>query len=295
MYYNNSDEDFQKRQAEWDEIEALVMTYQKQFSDDATKADKTAASKAAEQILVKFSPLIKKYLTLLKTGQIDWDDKEMKLFVSSFIDSTDLQRALQRKKQKANYRNEIYTKFNFIKETYGSLEPEEIVADLQSLVLTMAKRYNQIGRNFCSYIYNSYRYEVCRHIKKFIKNPINITYKNLQYEDCINGETDFAIDQSYEDNYYEDLTGIPNYHWILGQNCSELFSNLTPLDRKILVKYYLEEWKDKQIADFFGMHINTVNQRRRSAAKKIAENMNIDLNSIKRTRRSGKKAVLPTE
>ena len=80
----------------------------------------------------------------------------------------------------------------------------------------------------------------------------------------------------------------------MGNNCSDMFSNLTPLDRKILIKYYLEEWKDKQIADHFGMHINTVNQRRRCAAKKIAENLDIELENIKRTRKSGKKAILPT-
>lgn len=294
MYYNIDDKDFEKRQQEWDDIEILVLQYQAQFLEGASSEEIATAKLAANSLLNKFSPLIKKYHTLLTTGQIDWDDKEMKLFVSSFIDEPDLIRALQRKKQVAEYRNRIYVKFNFVKETYGSIDPEDINSDLQSLILTMAKRYKQVGRNFCSYIYNTYRYEVSRHIKKFTQNPINISYKNLQYEDCINGQTDFEIDQSYEDNYYEDLTGIPNSSWILGQNCSELFSDLTPLDRKILIKYYLEEWKDKQIAKYFSMHINTVNQRRRSAAKKIADNLGLDLDNIKRTRRSGKKAVLPT-
>ena len=42
------------------------------------------------------------------------------------------------------------------------------------------------------------------------------------------------------------------------------------------------------------MHINTVNQRRRSAAKQVADNLGFDLSAIKRTRRSGKNAILPT-
>lgn len=293
MFYSDSDADFSKRLSEWEEIETLVLTYQKQFEKDATDDTKAAARNAAGKLLDKFSPLFKKYITLIKTVQIDWDDKEMKLFVCSFIDNVQLQKALKRKKQKAEYRNDIYARFNFIKETYGDLTEDEILLDLQTLLLTIAKRYKQMGKNFCAYVYNSYRYEVSRHIKKFIKNPLNIAYKNLQYEDCINGESDYDLEQSYEDNYYEDLTGIPNTAWILGQSCSEIFVELSPLDRKILVKYYLEEWKDKQIAKHFGMHINTVNQRRRSAAKKIASNLNIDLDSIKRTRRSGKKAVLP--
>ena len=295
MFYSSDDPNFQQRLQDWDEIEDAVLLYQKQFEENPTSNDLLIAKEAASRILEKFSPLLKKYTTLLKSGQIDWNDKEMKLFVSNFIDNVSLQRALQRKKQKAEYRSQIYASFNFVKETYGDLPEDEILLDLQTLLLTMAQRYKQVGRNFCSYIYNCFRFEVARHINKFIKNPLNISYKNLAYEDCINGQSDYNLEQSYEDNYYEDLTGIPNSSWILGENCSEAFANLTPLDRKILVKYYLEEWKDKQIADHFGMHINTVNQRRRSAAKKIAENMNMDNDNIKRTRRSGKKAILPVD
>ena len=294
MYYSENDPKYKQRLVEWNDIETAVMMYQRRFDEDVTADELLESKESATILLDKFSPLIKKYITLLSTGQIDWNDKEMKLFVCNFIDDINLQNALQRKKQKAEYRTLIYANFNFIKETYGALDSEELLIDLQTLILVMARRYKQVGRNFCSYIYNAYRFEVARHIKKFLKNPINIAYKNLQYEDCINGETDYSIESSYVDSYYEEMTGIPNSSWMRGENCSEVFKELTPLDRKILVKYYLEEWKDKQIADHFGMHINTVNQRRRSAAKKIASNVNIEHDDIKRTRRSGKKAILPT-
>lgn len=294
MYYKKSDKQYEKRQKEWAEIEKLVLTYQKQFDINANENDKIESRQAANELLEKFSPLFKKYATLLKSGQIDWDDMEMKQFVCNFIEDIELKRALSRKKQKAVYRNEIYKKFNFIIETYGALTEEELLLDLQTLLLVIAKRYKQIGKNFCAYVYNSYRYEVARHIKKFTINPLNITYKNLQYEDCINGSNDFKIEQSYEDNYYEDITGIPNMSWIQGHSCSDIFSDISSLDRKILVKYYLEEWKDGQIADSLGMHINTVNQKRRKAARNIAKKMNLDLSAIKRTRKSGKKAILPT-
>lgn len=294
MIYDNRDKLFEKRKEDWEEIENLVLTYQKQFNEESTAAEVAKSKQAADRLLDKFSPLFKKYVTLLKTGQIDWDDREMKNFICNFIDDKELLRALRRKQQAAKYRGEIYEKFNFIKETYGTLTEEEILIDLQSLLLVIARRYKQMGRNFCSYVYNAYRYEVGRHIKAYLINPLNIPYRNIRYEDYINGSDDKDFEQSYEDTYYEDLTGIPDTSWVLGNNCGPVFKNLSPLDRKILIKYYLEEWKDKQIADEFGMHINTVNQRRRSAAKKIADNIGIDPVSIKRTRRSGMKAVLST-
>jgi DNA-directed RNA polymerase specialized sigma24 family protein len=286
--------DLSQREKEWKEVEDLVMKYQYQFTTDGT--DRTAlceAQDAAAELLKRFSPLFKKYLLLLKNGQIDFDDREMKMFVCSFIEEPRLQQALKRAKQKAEYRSDIYKRFNFIKETYGSISDDEIIGDLQTIFLTIAKRYKQMGKSFCGYLYNSYRHEVSRHIKKFIKNPLNISYKNLEYEDCINGQEDSDIENSYEDNYYENTTGLPDLSWIMGTNCSDMFGDLATIDRKILVKYYLEEWNDRQISEEFGIHINTVNQKRRFAVQKIAENLGINMDEIKRNRRSGKKAVLP--
>lgn len=288
---NDKIDDLQ-REKEWQEVEELVMLYQQQFLE-VPPDDITPCKDAADELLQRFSPLFKKYSLLFKTGQIDFNDKEMKLFVCSFIEEPRLQRALRRRKQKSEYRADIFKRFNFIKETYGSIPDEEIMIDLQMTFLNIAKRYKQIGKSFCGYLYNSYRHEISRHIKKFIKNPLNISYKNLQYEDCMNGDIDVSIETSYEDTYYEDSTGLPDLMWVLGNNCSDMFTDLAPIDRKILVKYYLEEWNDRQISEQFGIHINTVNQKRRHAIAVIAEKVGIDLADVKRNRRSGKKAVIP--
>lgn len=287
-----SDDEFEKREADWALVEELVLTYQKQFEEGATELDLVNAKKAAEKIVEKFSPLIKKYMTLLRTGQIDWNNMETKSFISNFVDSRESIRALNRKKQTSKFRDHIHMKFEFIVKTYGQIPEEEMLTDLQSLLLLKAQKYQQMGKNFCSYLYNSYKFEVSRHIKKFIKNPLNIPYKNLQYEDFMNGEND-NVASFHEDNYYEEATGVPGLEWVNGVSCSEVFSCLSNNDRKILVKYYLEDWNDQQIATALGMHINTVNQRRRSATKKLAEELGIDITDIKRTRRSGKKAILP--
>lgn len=292
MYYSENCPSYQKRYEEWMEIEDAVLTYQKQFSSDASTETIKKSKDAAQLILKKFEPLIKKYLNLIKTGEIDYDDKDIKMFIYSFVSDQEQLKALKRKKQNAFLRSKISDTFNFIKESYGLLPDKEIIYDLNYILLLKAKKYKKMNRNFCSYLYNSYRYEVSRHIKKFLKDPINIGYKKMEYEDCINGHYDDNIDRIYEDRYNENSLGLPSASWLTG-DCSNAFSNLSVLDRKIIVKYYLEEWKDKQIADFFGMHINTVNQRRRQAAKKIANNCGIDVSCIKRTRRSGKKINLP--
>lgn len=282
------------RQEEWDQIEELVTKYKKQFELDCDKTQKEKSKEAAEELLTRFAPLFKKYVTLLKAGQIDFNDSETKSFVSSFINVDYLKKALRGKRQDAEQRSEIYKIFNFVKETYGSLPIEEITTDLQAIMLMMARRYKQVGKSFCGYIYNSYKYEVSRSIKKFVQNPLNIPYKNVLYEEYCQSCEDKEIADQLKENSYEDSMGIPDMSWITGESCSEVFSMLTPIERKILVKYYLEDWNDRQIADAFNIHINTINHRRRDAVEKIADKLGIDFEKIKRTRKSGKKAITPS-
>lgn len=290
--YDNDIQNFEEKQEEWAEIENFVMTYKKQFEDGASQEDIIASKAAAKELLDRFNPLLKKYIMLFKTGQIDFKDSDMKTFVGTFIDDPRLHRALKRQKSRSEYRADIYKKFSFILETYGQLSEEEILIDMQMLLLILAKRYKNVGKNFCAYVHNCFRYEVSRHIKKYIKNPINISYKNTSYEDTNNGFGDDSIDTIHEDLYYEPESGIPNMNWINGNTCSEIFSILSSLERKIIVKYYAEEHNDKQIADLLGLHINTVNQKRRQAIAKLATELNIDLTNIKRNRHSGRKKTL---
>jgi RNA polymerase sigma factor (sigma-70 family) len=280
----------EEKKKEWDEIEQLILTYQTQFNGE----ESNEAKEAGNILINRFSPLFKKYITLIKYNQIDFEDFEMKQFVWLFMDDYNLKKALGRKKQSTEHKSQIYKKFNFVIETFGQLSEEDIISDLYMCFLTVAKRYKQTGRNFCAYLYNVYRHEVARHIKKHIKNPLNIQYKNLKYEDCVNGEHDIHIDLTYEDNYYESMTGLPDHTWIAGQSCGEAFAELTPSQRKILIKYYLEDWNDRQISENTGSHINTVNQKRRDALDQLCKTLNIPKSELKRNRKSGKKASLPT-
>lgn len=286
--YNNDIQSFEEKQEEWNDIENFVMLYKKQFEQDATPADIDQGKKSAGELILRFNPLFKKYIMLFKTGQIDFKDSDIKTFISTFIDNPRLHRALKRQKSRTEYRSDIYKKFGFVLETYGKLEEEDILIDLQMLLLVLAKRYKNVGKNFCAYVHNCFRYEVSRHVKKYIKNPLNISYKNTSYENSELGYRDGDLDSIHEDLYHEPENGIPNITWINGETCSEIFSLLNPLERKIIVKYYAEEYNDKQIADALGLHINTVNQKRRQAIAKLATELNIDLNTVKRNRHSGR-------
>jgi DNA-directed RNA polymerase specialized sigma24 family protein len=268
---------------EWNEIESLVITYQEAYSND----DKEACKIPAEALLCKFLPLFKKYVLLIKYNHIDFNDMEQKSFTSSFIDDKTLRRVLNRKNTPTSYKSEIYQKFNFVKETYGTNSEEEILYDLYICFFNVVKRYKQVGKNFCAYLYNVYKYEVARFVKSYIKNPLAVPYKNLQYEDFINGSEDKASPEESIDSYYETMTGLPDFSWVLGHTCADEFLCLTPLQRKIIIKYYLEDWNDRQIAESLGVQTSSVNGKRREAIKILCDVYDIDPASLKRIRKTG--------
>lgn len=282
-----------KRNEEWREVEVLIERYQAQFSNPSKEED---AKAAIEELIERFYPLFKKYLVLLKSGQINFNDTEMKHFVYTFMVEGNLKAALKRKYQSASARAPIYQRFNFVKETYGTLSEDEIMSDLQMLFVILAKRYKQMGKSFCGYLYNCYYHEVSRHIKKHIGNIVNIPYKNSEYEDYMQKSVDELKreDIPFEERLFETSEGIPDTSWTNGETCSDIFDNdrLTTLERKILIMYYLEDYNDRQVAESLGMHINTVNQKRRFAAESIAEALGCDKSKIKRNRKSGKRPLL---
>ena len=104
--------------------------------------------------------------------------------------------------------------------------------------------------------------------------------------------TDRLVDDGLLDKTYENNVGVPDSSWISGTNCSDIFSDLNPLERKILIKYYMEDYNDRQIGEALGLHINTVNQKRRQAVSKLAMLLDVDEKTIKRSRNSGKKILM---
>lgn len=289
-FYNN-DRPLPEKLEEYNHIEELVMKYKKQFEEDCTEATKREADAASTELLERFIPLFKKYIKNIKNSKIDFKNPEVRRFVTCFLGDEHLKAALHKKDISNTVKAEITQRFNFVTETYGRLDEEEIMIDLQMLLLVLAKRYKQMGFNFCAYVYHTYSYEVVRHIMKYIKNPGNIAYKANDYEEWAKNHENDIIDFGFEDRIYENEMGMPDSSWIAGLTCSEEFLCLTPFQRKLLVKYYIQEYNDRMIADDMDSHINTVNQKRRQSCEQLAEAFGIDPSKIKRNRKSGLKAI----
>lgn len=281
------------KKKEWAEIEELVTIYKQIFDEEElNRVDKQKCTAASKELLKRFEPLIKKYLNIFKGNQLDFTDSSVRIFCMTFMSEPQLKYALKRSTTAIRYRTEINSRFQFVRDNYGSRSSEEIRAELQLLLLNLARRYKPMGRNFCGYVANVYMFEVVRFVQKFLREVNNIAFKNVEYDEYMTSENERGYETIYEDKYYENSLGIPDISWISGLHCSDEFKALDNLERKILIKYYLEDYNDKQIAEMFGLHHNTVNQKRKHALKLIATELKIPFDQIKRSRKSGLKAGL---
>ncbi len=61
-------------------------------------------------------------------------------------------------------------------------------------------------------------------------------------------------------------------HWIYGA-CSEIFTDLTPLDRLIIKMFYLDKFTDIEIAKITGYHRNWIGIKRRRAVETIRQKL----------------------
>ncbi len=284
--------DLYQRKEEWDEIDNLVATYQKGILAEKGTKEKMDGNDAASTLISRFYPLFRKYLLVIKTGQINFKNPEQKQFVKLFIPEVSLRGAMSKKKIGNSAKEAIRNRFSFISEGYGKQETEEILADLHMLFLTLARRYKPMGRSFACYLYNVYRYEVARHIMKYNRNPANFQYKNICLDDA-EPQQFFDDYDKIDDAICEDGSGLPDKSWIKGETCSDMFSCMSPIDRLILSKYYLQNWNDGQIGMLLGMHTNTVNIKRKAILQRFCDKIGRDPEEVKRYRRPGVKNALP--
>lgn len=293
--HNGYIEDMFDRKDDWIEIDNLITIYQKQFKPEYHNniEIKEESQIASEELLFRFNPMFKKYLFLLKTGNVAFSNEEQRSFVRLFIDEPRLAFALYQKYIHKALRDKIEERFAFIVKTYGTRTEEEIMGDLHIAFLILARRYVKKDRSFCCYLYNVFRYEVARYIKKQIKEISNIAYKLVDFNEekvtrlAMKGlvQDSHKYEINFEDVICENSDGLPDLSWISGECCGEAFETLTPEERKIIIKYYLEDYSDARIAEELGCHINTCNAKRRKALFKIADRLNVSRDMIIRTRK----------
>jgi DNA-directed RNA polymerase specialized sigma24 family protein len=248
---------------EWyDHIDDLVIEFQE------------GNNECGHEIIEALNPYLVKFARIMQEGFINLKDKDTRKFISLFIADKETRKKLARYYQSTEVRYEAYKAASLIAQACSCMTQEDVDQELKTILLTLARRWKKTDnrRNFCGYVYNSFRYELYRSLSEITKNPL--TYRsvdNIRYNDEEN-----IIYSDIDDVTLDDLIILVcpedlDNSWVRGLTCSDGFLQLTPLQRFIVREYYINGFTDQMIADKVSMHINTIRINRNKSINILRE------------------------
>jgi hypothetical protein len=214
--------------------------------------------------LVKaFESYINKFVSIIKHGSVNLKDEDTLKFISLFAQS---------KIRNAHKDGDIISKaVRSINDACFLIPEDDMRSELLVSFLEICKRYNRQNKiNFCGFLYNTFRYEVYRTVKRLTKNPcVFSAIYNLPFDEGCYTENYLSTYLSTDD--LSEPGQESDELWMIGCTCSEPFAALTQLERLILVCYYLEGYSDRDIAEETGFHRNTILSYRHQVEDSIAK------------------------
>ncbi|WP_231115063.1 RNA polymerase sigma factor [Neomoorella thermoacetica] len=221
------------------EIEQLVLDYQH--------------GDLAYELIEIFKPLIYKYINILKYQRINFDDAKSRQFISLFVSDSYTRNCLKRKNPSLDAKKHVYDLLSMLNHALYCYESDDLFNEAVVVLLTMARNYKQQGKSFLGYINKSFPFAFYRAIIQLVRDPSVFSRNyNLSLE-TIDDNTSQMLKLS--ENPYDRIN--EDFSFIKGQTDSP-FALLTPLDRLILIKRYVDGLTIKEIAVELGYATSTI-------------------------------------
>ena len=237
-------------------------------------------------------------------------------FVSLFIDKKEDTGDLSDKKKLFSVTcTKIKTLFS--KYEYGDIYNELVLALLNMAnkykITTEDDKYHKANGTFHMYVSKCFHWEAYRYLTKLINDPLShfevirlcdqfdeIEEDEEGSEVCIEDKRaavifEEMIDTASRQSEIEKANTLTlkedepisandidslNFNWTNGVTCSELFKDLTPYEREIIILSFIKNKTDIEIGKIYGCHRATINEHKKKAVNKIRQKA-IELNCIK--------------
>jgi RNA polymerase sigma factor (sigma-70 family) len=222
---------------------------------------------AALQLIDAFKAYTRKYIGLLKARVINYSDQDTRRFLALFTHDIEVRKLLKSKSTSYKINCMMREIVEQISLQLQYIPIEDLQQDMYRIILLQASRYQDKGKSFCFYLYNTFRYELKRTLDVYVGDPVNYT---ISYDEVEN--ENFLTTDSLDVNLFVEYDENLDINWIQGSTCSDLFTDLSEMDRLILKMYYDLQYPDQKIADILGVHRNTARNRRQRAIKKVQAN-----------------------
>jgi RNA polymerase sigma factor (sigma-70 family) len=269
---------------------------------------KNGSMDAADKLLESFAKFLSNYAVLIKYGKYNLNYYSVRSFIKLFVENPKDRKLLNSHfyNQYAG-KNVVFSTINTIMNIFHESSSEDIKQDLKIIFFNMCQKYKDVRPSFHTYIDKNFHYYAYRYWEKTIRDPIgrgssvsistpiksikfvedtNLTFADILEDVQSKVENDYTLNKitvyydiktssvpvAYgEENHDTYNNTFLNTNWINGITCSTAFKILTPLERKIIKLWYIDNLTDKEIGDKFGICRGSINKRRNIAKTKIGE------------------------
>jgi len=255
----------QRKRYDYQEVDRLVKAYQ------------GGNNEAALKLIQAFSGFIENFVQLIKNGVIDIRNICLRRFITLFMrNRLDRYKVISAYYKDNEAKQLIFIMVNMITKQFSPYDEEDIRSELVSELLAMAKKYhNDNGCFFHVYVSKAFHYRAYKRLSAWTNDPVSMIARNYnvtepdEFEDDANLVEQIRVDEPLLALIDEGDTPLDE-NWINGDTCSEIFHNLSPLERRILALYYDKGWKDREIGEEFGFSTTKVRRIRNEAKLKLA-------------------------
>ena len=239
-----------------------------------------------------------------KRGTFNKVSPTISMFVSLFIDKKDKVTKADKKKVFSSTCTKI--KALFEKYEYGDIYNELVLALLNMAnkykITKEGDEYHKKNGTFHMYVSKCFHWEADRFLIKLVKDPLThfevmslrdqfddmddedstgeafvpdleaekayeVVINNVSRQDAIAKARTLTIKEDASVDTY-DMASL-NFNWTNGVTCSEIFEDLTPYEREIILLSFIEKKTDIQIGEIYGCHRATINDHKKRAVNKI--------------------------
>ena len=223
-------------------------------------------------------------------------------FVSLFIEKKDD----ETDKRKIFSSTCLRIKTLFSKYEYGDIYNELVLALLNMAnkykITKEGDEHHKANGTFHMYVSKCFHWEAYRYLSKLINDPLshfevlklcdqfddmdideessevfiedeNATFAIEEMIDVASRHNDIDRANTLTLREQEDLSSYDldslNFNWTNGVTCSELFKDLTPYEREIIVLSFIKNKTDIEIGAIYGCHRATINEHKKRAVNKI--------------------------
>lgn len=230
----------------------------------------------------KVSPTVSKFVSLF-IEKTDKDTDKKKLFSSTCLRI-----------------NSLFSKYE-----YGDIYNELVLALLNMAnkykITKEGDQYHKKNGTFHMYVSKCFHWEAYRYLIKLINDPLShfeiirlcdqfddmdtedtkevfvedeyATFAMEEMLDTASRETDIKNADTLTLKEQEPISAYDldslNFNWTNGVTCSELFKDLTPYEREIIILSFIKNKTDIEIGSIYGCHRATINEHKKRAVNKI--------------------------